>query len=410
VTIVSNSGSLGASSPSGPTADIDIFSEDNIRDPHPAWATLRELGSVVYLSKADAWLVTCYAEARSTLADWQTFSSAGPAVYGAVLGSMVGETVLTTDPPLHDTLRGVLSEQTSPRAVKKLTADIMAHADELVAEAVEADSIEAIEALCKRMPVDTVADLIGLPQEGRDGLLAAADRMLLTFSAPDRSIPPEYPTLEEVVGYLVSVMDRDVLKPDGWGAAILDAVDDGRIGPEHAVPLLSSYVFAGMGTTVHALGFYLNNLAQNPSAWAALKADPALIGSGLEETMRLDGPAQAVKRATTRDVELGEHSVPAGSRVIVAVGSANRDSRKYPDPDKFDIHRNPVDHLGFGYATHGCVGQGLARLEVRAVISALLRRVSTLEPEGPREMAYPIAGFSGIARLPIKLTREKEKA
>jgi cytochrome P450 len=159
VTIVSNSGSLGASSPSGPTADIDIFSEDNIRDPHPAWATLRELGSVVYLSKADAWLVTRYAEARSTLADWQTFSSAGPAVYGAVLGSMVGETVLTTDPPLHDTLRGVLSEQTSPRAVKKLTADIMAHADELVAEAVEADSIEAIEALCKRMPVDAVAEV-----------------------------------------------------------------------------------------------------------------------------------------------------------------------------------------------------------------------------------------------------------
>jgi cytochrome P450 len=409
VTIVSNSGPLGASSPSGPTADIDAFSEDNIRDPHPMWATLRELGSVVYLPKVDAWVVTRYNEVRSTLADWQTFSSAGPAVYGAVLGSMVGETVLTTDPPLHDTLRGVLSEKTSPRAVKKLTADVMAHADELVAQAVEAGSIEAIEALCKQMPVDTVADLVGLPQEGRDGLLAAADRMLVTFNGEDSRVPPGLPTLEEVVGYLVNVMNRDVLQPDSWGTAILDAVDDGRIGPEHAVPLMSSYMFAGMGTTVHALGFYLNNLAQNPSAWAALKADPGLIGSGFEETLRLDGPAQAIYRATTRDVELGEHSVPAGSRVIVAIGSANRDSRKYPDPNRFDIHRNPVDHLGLGYATHGCVGQGLARLEVRAVISALLRRVATLEPEGPREMAYPIAGFSGIDRLPIKLTREKDK-
>jgi cytochrome P450 len=387
-----------------PEIDLDIFSEDNVRNPHPMWATMRELGSVVYLSASDTWVITRYDEARATLADWQTFSSASERVYGEEMGALLGETALTTDPPLHDKLRGVLSEKTAPRALKQLNDQVMAHADELVAEAVEAGSIEAMEMLCQRMPVDTVADLIGLPEEGREILLPGGERMLLTFSPHSDRLVAGMPSVEEFANYIVTMTNRDVLRPDGWGTAILDAVDDGRIRQQDAVPLMSSYLIAGMGTTVHTLGFYLNNLARNPSAWAALKADPTLINSGFEESVRVNGPAQVLYRATTRDVELGEHVIPEGRRIIVSIGSANRDPRHYSDPDTFDIHRNPVDHLGLGYATHGCVGQGLARLEVKAVISALLRRAAMLEPNGPVEHSSHVPGFAGITRLPISLT------
>lgn len=401
---------LGSVSPDlaerGPTSDIDVFDQEHVRNPHPAWSRIRELGSVVYLTARDTWVITRYDEVRDTLADWQTFSSAAETVYGKEMSALLGKVPLTTDPPLHDTLRAVLSEKTAPRALRKLADEVHAHADELVAEAVEAGSIEAMEALCQRMPVDTVADLIGLPEQGRDILLGGGERMLMTFGPHGDRYAAGLPTAEEFAGYIKAVTSRDVLKPDSWGTAILDAVDDGRIGPDDAAPLMSSYLIAGMGTTVHALGFYLNNLARNPKAWAALKADSSLIGSGFEETIRFNGPAQLVYRGTTRAVELGGHVIPAGKRIIVSIGSANRDPRHYDDPDTFDIYRNPVDHLGLGYATHGCVGQGLARLEVRAVMSSLLRRVATISPAGHPQMTDHIPGFSGMTKLPITLTSE----
>ncbi|TQC44917.1 cytochrome P450 [Rhodococcus sp. WS4] len=390
----------------GPVSDISIFDEDNVRNPHPMWSTLRELGSVVYLSTSDTWVITRYDEVRATLADWQTYSSAAETVYGEEMGALLGKVPLTTDPPLHDRLRGILSAKTAPRALKQLGERVAAHADELVAEAVEAGSIEAMETLCQRLPVDTVADLVGLPDEGREILLPGGERMLMTFGPHGDRYAAGMPTVVEFAHYIKNVTNRDVLKPDSWGTAILDAVDDGRIQPEDAAPLMSSYLIAGMGTTVHTLGFYLNNLARNPQAWAALKADPSLIGSGFEESIRLDGPAQVLYRGTTREVELGGHVIPDGKRIIVSIGSANRDPRHYSEPDTFDIHRNPVDHLGLGYATHGCVGQGLARLEVRAVMSSLLRRVATLTPAGEPELTHHIPGFSGITRLPITLTSE----
>lgn len=401
---------LGSVSPAlaqrGPVSDIDVFDQEHVGNPHPAWSRIRKLGSVVYLTARDTWVITRYDEARDTLADWQTFSSAAETVYGKEMSALLGKAPLTTDPPLHDTLRGVLSEKTAPRALKQLADKVNAHADELVAEAVEAGSIDAMEALCKRMPVDTVADLIGLPEEGRDILLGGGERMLMTFGPHGDRYAAGLPTAEEFAGYIKAVTSRDVLKPDSWGTAILDAVDDGRIKPDDAAPLMSSYLIAGMGTTVHTLGFYLNNLARNPQAWAALKADPSLVGGGFEETIRFNGPAQMLYRGTTRDVELGGHVIPARKRVIVSIGSANRDPRHYDDPDTFDIYRNPVDHLGLGYATHGCLGQGLARLEVRAVMSSVLRRVATISPAGRPQMTDNIPGFSGMTKLPITLTSE----
>lgn len=387
-----------------PQTDIDIFSEDTMRDPAPVWAEIRELGSVVFLSRWDTWIVTRYDEVREVLTDWQTFTSAKGTVFSDEMSAMLGETPLTTDPPLHDTLRGVLSEKLAPRALRKLNAPIVDRADALVAEAVAAGSLEGMESLCKRLPVDIVADLIGLPVEGREILLPGAEAFFTTFGPYDDRLLALMPAIEEFVAYMGSVTSRDVLAPGSWGTAILDAVDAGVIGEEHAIPLMSAYLIAGMDTTVHSLGFYLTNLAANPSAWAALKEDPTLIGSGFEETLRLGTPVQLSYRVTTRQVEFGGHTIPEGKRILLCNAAANRDPRHYDDPDTFDIHRNPVDHLTLGYGTHGCAGQGLARLEARALITALLQRVDSIELTGPVERQSHVPGFAGIRRLPLSLT------
>ncbi|GCE38165.1 putative cytochrome P450 hydroxylase [Rhodococcus wratislaviensis] len=387
-----------------PQTDIDIFSEDTMRDPAPVWAEIRELGSVVFLSRWDTWIVTRYDEVREVLTDWQTFTSAKGTVFSDEMSAMLGETPLTTDPPLHDTLRGVLSEKLAPRALRKLNAPIVDRADELIAEAVAAGSFEGMESLCKRLPVDIVADLIGLPVEGREILLPGAEAFFTTFGPYDDRLLALMPSIEEFVAYMGRVTSRDVLAPGSWGTAILDAVDAGVIGEEHAIPLMSAYLIAGMDTTVHSLGFYLTNLAENPAAWAALKKDPTLIGSGFEETLRLGTPVQLSYRVTTRQVELGGHTIPEGKRILLCNAAANRDPRHYDDPDTFDIHRNPVDHLTLGYGTHGCAGQGLARLEARALITALLERVDSIELTGPVERQSHVPGFAGIRRLPLSLT------
>ena len=387
-----------------PESDIDIFSEETLRDPNPVWAAIRERGSVVFLSARGTWIITRYNEIRETLGDWQTFTSAKGTVFSDEMSAMLGETPLTTDPPLHDTLRSVLSDKLAPRALRQLRDHIMSRADELVAEAVEIGSLEAMDGLCKRLPVDIVADLIGLPEEGRDKLLPGAEAFFTTFGPYDDRLQAQMPTITEFAGYMEHVTSRDVLRPNSWGTAILDAVDDGRIRPDHAVPLMSAYLIAGMDTTVHSLGFYLNNLAENPAAWRALQADPTLIGSGFEETLRLGTPVQLSYRVTTRDVELGGHLIPEGRRIILANAAANRDPRHYADPDAFDIHRNPVDHLALGYATHACAGQGLARLEASALITALLARVGTIEHDGAVAAHDHVPGFTGIRRLPLSLT------
>ena len=387
-----------------PESDVDIFSEDAIRDPNPVWSILRELGSVVYMPVRETWIITRYSEVRDTLSDWETFTSAKGTVYSDEMSAMLGETPLTTDPPLHDTLRGVLSEKLAPRALRKLGGHVMTRAEEIVGEAVERGSVEAMEALCKRLPVDIVADLIGLPLEGRENLLPGAEAMFTTFGPFDERLQAQMPAISEFVEYMNHVTNRDVLRPDSWGTAILDAVDDGRIQQHHAVPLMSAYLIAGMDTTVHTLGYYLKNLAENPQAWQALKDDPTLIGSGFEETVRLGSPVQLSYRVTTRDVELGGHVMPEGKRIILGTGSANRDARHYDNPDTFDIYRNPVDHLALGYATHACAGQGLARLEANAMISALLKRVDSIEIDGSVERQSHVPGFAGIRRLPLTLT------
>ncbi|MFC8181772.1 cytochrome P450 [Rhodococcus sp. NPDC057297] len=386
-----------------PQTDIDIFGDATLRDPNPVWTTIRELGSVVYLSSRDTWLITRYEEVRDTLSDWESFTSAKGTVYSDEMSAMLGETPLTTDPPLHDNLRGVLSDKLAPRALRKLNAHITERADLLVSEAVEAGTIEAMDGLCKRLPVDIVADLIGLPVEGREILLPGAEAMFCTFGPYDERLLAKMPAIEEFVGYMNHVTSRDVLQPDSWGTAILDAVDDGRIQQEHAVPLMSAYLIAGMDTTVHTLGFYLKNLVENPSAWAALKEDPTLIGSGFEETVRLGSPVQLSYRVTTRDVEMGGQVLPANRRIILGTGAANRDPRHYENPDTFDIRRNPVDHLALGYATHACAGQGLARLEAKALITSLLNRVESLDLVGEIEGQSHVPGFAGISRLPLQL-------
>ena len=187
--------------------------------------------------------------------------------------------------------------------------------------------------------------------------------------------------------------DRSKLTPGGWGEAVMDAVDEGRLTQLAAIKTLSAYLVAGMDTTVNAIGALMQLLADRQDVWEALKADGRLAPQIFEEILRLETPVVGFFRVATQDTTIGESVIPEGAKVLLHWAAANRDPAKYPDPDAFDISRNPVDHLAFGYGPHACTGQGLARMEAAAFLEALAAQVGAFELT-----AEPVRGRNPVVR------------
>ena len=199
---------------------------------------------------------------------------------------------------------------------------------------------------------------------------------------------------------------RSMLTPGRWGEAVLDAVDDGRLTQLGAIKTLSAYLVAGMDTTVNAIGSLMALFAERPDVWEALKADGRLAPQIFEEILRLETPVVGFFRVATRDITIGQSVIPEGAKVLLHWAAANRDPAKYPDPDTFDISRNPVDHVAFGYGPHACTGQGLARMEAAALLEALAAQVGALELAGE-----PVRGRNPVVRgyesVPLRVVPAK---
>lgn len=386
-------------------SDVDLFSEDLYADPYPTYRQLRDLGPVVYMRKHDFYALMRYDQVRAADGDSASFSSQGVALLPQFNEMLVG-TIIATDPPGHAALRAVLSEQLAPRAINKLATDIRRRADELVRAVVKLGTFDAVTELAQQMPISIVADLIGIPDEGREILLPGAEAFFSCFGPMNSFLESKVPVVQGFNEWMSSVSHRDKLTPGSWGHAIYKAVDDGRIGEESALPLMTAFLVAGMDTTVNGIGAMIRVFAEQPDTWAALRADPTLVGPAFEETLRYESPVQVFFRQTTRHIDVEGVTIPARSSVALHFGSANRDERHYPNADAFDITRRPVDHMAFGYGTHGCAGQALARLEARAVIDALLEHVDSIELSGSPQMHYNSIA-RGLGQLPVTMRARK---
>ena len=385
-------------------SDLDLFGPELVADPFATLDALRELGPAVHMTAGDFWVLTRYDDVRATAADWESFTSAqGVALTPPFNANLVGS-VLASDPPEHDQLRAVLSDKLAPRGLAKVRAQIRAYADELVEDVVSRGSFDAVVDVARVFPINVVGDLVGLPLEGRDKLHPGADATFAGFG-------PFTPYLQERLGvvksyheFMAEMTDRSKLVPGGWGETVMDAVDDGRLTEVGAIKTMSAYMTAGMDTTVNAISALLRLFADQPEVWTALRAEPALAGPVFEEILRLETPVQGFFRVTTRDVTMGDVVIPTGARVLLHWAAANRDPDHYPDPATFDIRRNPLDHLAFGYGVHGCAGQGLARMEAVTLLQSFLERVERFELAGP-----VVQGGNPVVRsldsVPLSVTR-----
>jgi cytochrome P450 len=387
---------------SAPRFDLDLFSDENLTDPYPIYERFRAAGPVVYLSAIDAYALSRYDDVRAGLGDHETFISGRGIGLSAEGNATRKGVIIASDNPLHDQLRSVLSERLSPKAMNVIRAEINEKADALVASVVAQTSFDAVTDLAQAFPLTVVADLIGLPAADRLRLLEWADAGFNLWGPSNERNIRSLPVWAELIDYIVTQATRDKLTPGSMGAAIYEAADRGAIALDQCPQLFVSYLVAGVDTTINAIGNAVAYFAEFPDQWELLREKPALIPSAFEEVLRIDAPLQLVRRYCVRDVEVGGTTIPADSNVVLIYASGNHDDRKFPEPARFDVTRNPLDHLTFGYGLHGCAGQALARLEAHAIFRALAKRVTRFEAGMPVRRLNNVV--RGLEHLPVTVS------
>ncbi len=381
-----------------PVLDLDPFSDDYILNPYPYHAQLRDAGQVVRLPKWNVFAVGRYADVRAILEDPATYCSGG----GVGLTNFHKEKpwrppsmLLETDPPEHTRNRAVISRALSPAALRALRTGFEAEAVKLVERLLQRDSFDAVKDLGEAFPLKVFADAIGIREDGRQNLIPYGDMVFNAMGPRNKLYAKAMENGDSVANWVWDACQRRNLSPDGLGIRIFDAVDDGILTDEEGARVVRSFLSAGIDTTANALAVALYCFATHPDQWQALLAKPDLSRAAFEELLRFESPFQTFFRTTTREVEFAGETIPADEKIMVSLGSANRDPRQWTEPDRFNITRSTTGHVGFGMGIHGCVGQMIARLEVEVILRALAARVSSIEILGEprRRLHNTLRGF-----------------
>jgi cytochrome P450 len=364
----------------GPKSDIELYSTDALLDPFPLYKELRDQGGAVWLNSYDMFALTRYADVKAALVDWETFSSAGGVTMNAEMNEKLRGGLLCSDPPRHDVLRKIIERPVMPKALAELRQRITDEAEAHVERIVAKGTFDVATELAQHLPVSIVSELVGLPEEGRERMLAWAPANFDCFGPINERTNAAFPIVGEMVNYAFTQCVPGKLKPGGWAQMIWDAADRGEIDPSICPFLMNDYMGPSLDTTIFATTSAVWLFAKYPTQWEMIRQNPSLIPAAINEVVRIESPIQTFSRHVAKDTEVDGVRLPAGSRAIVAYGSANRDERYWQDPESFDVLRDgSATHLGFGFGEHQCVGNNLARLEMRALFSALAKRVERFE-------------------------------
>lgn len=389
-----------------PHLDIDPFSMEFFEDPHSAHEVMREAGPLVYLDKWSVYGVARYKEVHAVLNDPATFCSSrgvGLSDFSKEKPWRPPSLILEADPPAHTRTRAVLSRVLSPAVMKQIRNRFATAAEAKVDELIARRSFDAIADLAEAYPLSVFPDAMGLQQHGRENLMPYAGLVFNAFGPPNQLRQDAIERSAPHQAYVQSQCQRENLAPGGFGACIHDRVDAGEITAAEAPLLVRSLLSAGLDTTVNGIGAAIYCLARFPEEWERLRSDPSLARNAFEEAVRFESPVQTFFRTTTRDVDIGGSTVPEGEKVLMFLASANRDPRRWENPERYDITRRTSGHVGFGSGIHMCVGQLVARLEGEVLLAALARKVAAIEISGPVKRRFNNT-LRGLDSLPVTFT------
>jgi len=355
---------------------FDLYSPEIDADPFPYYEILREQYPCYWSDSGKLWILSRYDDIVQATRDWETFSSSQGNMIDELPGR-AGATLGTIDPPRHDRLRALSQAAFARKNVEQFIAPTLDIADRALVRICERKEFEFINDFSSQITVGVLFRTMGLP--ARDH--ADIRRKVILAVSTDKSVkgrnPEHIAAFKELSDFLTAeVAMRRAKATDDLITHLAEAEIDGdRLSEREVVLTTATFVMAGVESLSSFMSMFALNLHDHPDARRRIVANPALVEPAIEESLRFNTSAQRFKRTVMREIELHGETMHVGDKVALAFGSGNRDWRKFPNPDVYDIDRHPQGHLGFGAGKHFCLGSQMARLVTAVAMKRFLERV-----------------------------------
>ena len=391
----------------------DPFDREIAEDPYPVYQRMRAEAPVYYNDKHDFYALSRCDDVDRGLTDWKTFSSSrGPilevikAVSKANIKIPPG-TLLMEDPPAHDIHRALLARLFTPRRISSIEPQIRDYCMRCLDRLVGVDRFDLMAEFANEVPMRVIGMLLGIPEADQSTIRQRADAKLRTV--PGQGMKVSQGALMDADLFAEYIDWRAEHPSDDMMTELLNAKFEDEHGTtrtlsrEEILTYVTVVAGAGNETTARLIGWLVSVLDEHPDQRTELVADPRLIPNAIEETLRFEPTGHAVARYVTTDVELHDQKIPGGSAITLIVASANRDEKRWADPDRFDIHRKVSQHLTFGLGTHYCLGAALARLEARIALEEIVAHFPKWEVDWDHVALSCTSTMRGWETLPINV-------
>ena len=388
----------------------NLFDPAVRENPYPFFAACREAAAVVQVEPLSAWLVTRYDEVVEVLRNPEVYSS--EAMRGAMMQGRTEEfegdgppaMVITTDPPKHDRLRELVNRGFTPRRIGELEPRIRAIADAILADCDAREGIDFVRDFAVPFPVRVIAELLGVEPDRFEDFKRWSQAVVATFGSlptPEQVAASEA-CFDEMDEYLSGLAEQRRRAPADDLISVLVSKEDADVLTDHEmIGFVILLLIAGNETTTNLLGNTILALHDCSDTLERVRENAALVPALVEEALRWSSPVQLLFRQTREETTLGGVQIPSGAIVLPCYAAANRDPRRFADPDRFDIDRNTQGHLAFGLGIHFCLGAGLARLEARVALEAWTQRLPLWKRVDEQVAWTPSPFLRGPAALPL---------
>jgi cytochrome P450 len=401
----------------GSLETIDLLGREAVADPYATFGRLREQDPVHWSASHRSWVITRYDDVAAAFVDARLSSDRVRAIYDSKLSDaertaraptfeVLSDWMVFKDPPDHTRLRNLVKRAFTPRAIQALEPRI-AGVVEYVLDTAPRGELDIVRDVAYPIPAMVIADMLGVPAEDRDLFRAWSDditTLVFEGARTDADRLRAQRGLTALSEYLGELVRRNRAEPgENLISALVRAREDDDTLTEHEiVNTCTLLLFGGHETTTNLLANGFLALVRNPGEADLLRADPSLARSAVEELNRYDGPAKMVVRRAGEAFELRRRRIDAGSRVLLVQCAANRDPRRFEDPDRLDLRRAENRQLGFGYGIHYCLGAPLARLEAQLALPRMLERLPDPELLVDEPEYQPVLLTRALTRLPIR--------
>lgn len=385
--------------------DYDPQNPITAAQPFDAYRALHRSGCVHYNPRRATWILSRLDDVRAALRDTDQVTS----TQGVTRLRMSAPLAVLTDSEEHTRLRKQVQPGFSKGAMSAWQEIVEKLAVELVSDLLNNPGCDVVQHLAIPMPIRLIAQILGVPEDDVDDFRRWSESAVKVMDlTPTRAglieAARSISAMVALQRYFVKQFAQGGLKRSGTVLGrLLEHNTDGRLTDRQLLLIATHLLIAGNETTTNLLGGMFDTLAHHPDQYDLIRANPDLIPIAVEEQLRITTPIQNLYRYTRGDYQIGNVTIPAGSRVLLSFGAANRDPAVFDEPDEYRADRNPRTHVAFGYGPHMCLGAPLARMEAQAVLRELVTRVSRLSPNGSTTWSTH-SSLRGPTHLPIHLT------